>query len=68
MAEYLVNKKADLISALYGVNLQRFHVVDYIIQGDENTNSFSIKSNNFVYYTASQKHESMNLAYSMHLN
>ena len=47
MAEYLVTKKADLISALYGVNLQRFQVVDYIIQGDENTNSFSIKSNNF---------------------
>ena len=45
LIKYLITGEADLISALYGINIQRFNVIDYAFSSDANVNILSIRSN-----------------------
>ena len=44
MAKFLVDGKADMISAFYTINLQRFKVVDFTFSALDNNYAFAIKS------------------------
>ena len=47
IARFLYEKKADLISAFFGLNLERFNIVDYMFAPVDSPHVFAIRSTNF---------------------